>query len=332
MLPVIQRTRFVLVLLSFWALSVRRHHQSLAFRVQRSARATRSIVGVPNTSGIIENGGRCRIPPSAPLTNQREALLAHREDDGGNPPTTKTSSKTTLPKSGHRAESGARISLPYRRPLQQRRPSAPTKGGPCNRKPRFYWKDVQNIEQELRGQWEAALMLGNRGDDDVERNDGAAALLHKLLPPDRPPPIPNEALLNHWKRNDLRAAIRQFGRPYLAELLLLERRGDDGDQRVGPAVDAALTDAMIVPGKWKEAVRWPIVRHVVQADDSLCMDSAPPSSQRVRLMKDTYNMTEKEIEEWMQGGRWQYRNSTTHGEAGRREKGYWSKKTIMNAL
>jgi hypothetical protein len=323
----IQRARFVVFLLSFWAFSVPEHHQLFAFIVNPTVIGTRSVVGVPTISGIDEKGA---------LIPHRESFLAVQQDYGDNPPITEFSSKTpqSLPDEGLRRELLSRTGRPYRRPLQQRR--SITRSGSWNRKPRFYWKDVHNIEHELRQQWESALLMRQSGDDDKDKNDrrydDLTGILLKLLPTDRPPPIPNEALLNHWKRNDLRAAIRQFGRPYLAELLLLEQYGMDDNSRDGPAVDPALIDSIIVPGKWKEAVQWPIVQHVVQADDRLFMDLAPPSSQRVKLMKESYNMTEREIEEWMQDGRWQYRNNTSQADSGRREKGYWSEQTVIEVL
>ncbi|CAJ1936213.1 unnamed protein product [Cylindrotheca closterium] len=58
------------------------------------------------------------------------------------------------------------------------------------RKPRGYWKNIENIEKEIRTQWIS---------------------VNVNIPSDQPPPIPNESLLNYWERNDLRYAIYQFG-------------------------------------------------------------------------------------------------------------------------
>jgi len=55
-----------------------------------------------------------------------------------------------------------------------------------HRKPRNYWRDLENVTVELRSFWAKVNV-------NVDE--------HEL------PPIPNEAILNHFGRNDLRWAI-----------------------------------------------------------------------------------------------------------------------------
>lgn len=233
--------------------------------------------------------------------------------------------------------------MPQRRPLQWRKSNVPGGTG-RRRKPPNYWKDVRNIERELRRQWEVAVTPTDNGGDDgddvsPEVPSSADALLRTLLPPNRPPPIPNEALLRHWDRHDLGQAIRQVGRAHLAEKLWLLMTMDDYDGGIGVLADAdaaASIDDLVVPGKWKEAVRLPLVRHVVEADVRLSMERAPPSSQQVKRLREMYNMTDRAIEEWTERGRWRHypRNGTIYvgKQAGRREMGYWSKKTAVRTL
>ena len=102
----------------------------------------------------------------------------------------------------------------YQRPIQKR--TSPRRP----RKPKFYWTDSENIRKELYLFWEE---LG------INTTDG-----HLY--------IPNEHLLNYFKRNDLRAAIYQMGgRESLAHEL----------------------DAQVIPGKWIDAVEFDIVKQVL---------------------------------------------------------------------
>ncbi|OEU23233.1 hypothetical protein FRACYDRAFT_233403 [Fragilariopsis cylindrus CCMP1102] len=90
-----------------------------------------------------------------------------------------------------------------------------------NRKPRGYWKNITNIEYELRTLWtEKAIQISDNAvdNDDNNDNDNDKLLINLLYPP----PIPNEALLNYWNRHDIRNAIRSYGgRTLLAEDLQL---------------------------------------------------------------------------------------------------------------
>jgi hypothetical protein len=184
-------------------------------------------------------------------------------------------------------------SFPQQRPLQNRRNTA------SNRKPRHYWKDIANIEHELREQWKSVLRLPS------DENKGRSLEnISRLLPNDQPPPIPNETLLTYWQRNDLANAIRNLGRPYLAYVL---------------------GGATVIPGRWKLAVQEPIVRCVVDLDENLTEDRSPPSRQQLDRMKERYAMSNKDIKKWAESGRWKRRE-------GRRGKGFWSKEKVINLL
>lgn len=68
-----------------------------------------------------------------------------------------------------------------------------------NRRPRFYWTDLSNVEQELRDLWQSKNVV---------------------IPSHQPPPIPNESLLYYWGRHDLRGVIATHGgRELLSESL-----------------------------------------------------------------------------------------------------------------
>ena len=82
------------------------------------------------------------------------------------------------------------------------------------RRPSAFWADINNIEHELRLFWSS---------------------VNVPIDTDKPPPIPNEALLNHFERHDLRYAIANMGgREFVAK-------------RLG--------GARLVPGKWFEACK-----------------------------------------------------------------------------
>ena len=82
------------------------------------------------------------------------------------------------------------------------------------RRPSSFWKDIGNIQTELGLFWSSV---------NVE------------IDPLQPPAVPNEALLNHFERHDLRYAIANMG-----------GRGE---------VAIQLGGARLVPGKWSDAIR-----------------------------------------------------------------------------
>ena len=230
--------------------------------------------------------------------------------------------------------------------------SVTTKSVHHNRKPRGYWKSVSNIDRELRDQWLEAIGASNRtlNDDSssASRNDNPATELHSLL---HPPPIPNDALLSYWKRNDLRYAIQNYGgRTNLAEALREHYRAaaaattSSGHQQV-----PTTNDCYIVPGKWKEmtghhnnhpqGVPHPLVSLVLEHDPLLRPDRAPVSrGQKQRLRSRRYGMSETDIESWIHDdvGRWRhvnnYRDQQTNNPRKRAGRGFWSRDRTAEVL
>lgn len=123
--------------------------------------------------------------------------------------------------------SPSEIAVPPPQPKGRRRRSK------RNRKPRYYWSQRSNLEREFRSFWTDDCGI------DVEMIGTAKG--------DAPPPtIPNETLLMHFRRHDLRGAIvANGGREELAEML---------------------GGAAIMPGRWKDAVRdcWEL-RHLTES-------------------------------------------------------------------
>jgi hypothetical protein len=187
------------------------------------------------------------------------------------------------------------VSVPLRRTTQNRRKKA------SNRKPRNYWKDINNIEKELRDQWKSVLVESSKEDD---KNQSTEDIIDRLLPNDQPPPIPNETLLIYWQRLDLSNAIRNVERSYLAE---------------------SLGGALVVPGKWKLAVTEPIVKRVIELDDNLTEDRPPLLQQQLDELKNVYSMSPNDIEKWKQS-----RGRT--GRYTRRRRGFWSKEKVKERL
>jgi hypothetical protein len=145
------------------------------------------------------------------------------------------------------------------------------------RKPPGYWLEVKNVEAELRNLWKS---------------------VNVNIDPKQPPPIPNESLLNYWKRYDLRSAIVQNdGREILSELL---------------------GGALIVPGKWSEAKETIWVKQVIQEDPDLSAEYPPLSPQQLRLnsSSDTLNKVEGSCRRWAH-------------TSSRKEKGYWSSEIVV---
>jgi len=119
----------------------------------------------------------------------------------------------------------------YQRPIQKR--SSPRRP----RKPKFYWNEPENIRKELHLFWKE---LGITTSDD------------------QPLYIPNELILNYFKRNDLRAAIYQMGgRESLAHML----------------------DAQVIPGKWIDAVKLDIVKQVLPLMEEKCISTESKTQQ-----------------------------------------------------
>jgi len=201
-----------------------------------------------------------------------------------------------------------------------------------NRKPRGYWKSVANIDRELRDQWLEAIGTINS----KNKSDNLFSLLY-------PPPVPNEALLNHWNRHDLRNAIWSFGgRKTLAEALTEHSQSTTHDSK---SQNKNHTDCYIIPGKWKEMTGFrqhkstttphPLISMVLEHDPLLHPERAPVSrGQMKRLQSKRYGMSEEDIASWMQG-------TTTTPISGdgnstplrkRADPGTWSRDTVTEVL
>jgi hypothetical protein len=140
------------------------------------------------------------------------------------------------------------------------------------RRPRFYWLDPINLRRELRQFW---------------RNAGLET--DSLT-------IPNEVLLMHYQRHDLRAAISKHG----------------GRE----AVSELLGGAPIMPGRWSEAVTdSPELRQLLQIEGSSLLSHRPP-----RVI--TSGAVEPATTD---NKRWSHHD-------GRKPKGYWSLQTVIAEL
>lgn len=152
-----------------------------------------------------------------------------------------------------------------------------TRKTPLRRKPSGYWKDTENIENEIRSLWEEVKVK---------------------IPSDEPPPIPNETLLNYWRRHDIRYAISQFGG---RDLLSVELNG-----------------AFVVPGKWKEASETVWVKQVIANDPNLDPKVPPMSPQQGKMKR------EDPIEKTALRQKKRWTHQTT-----RRKKGFWGSKQVV---
>jgi hypothetical protein len=114
-----------------------------------------------------------------------------------------------------------------------------------------------------------------------------------------PPPIPNESLLNYWNRHDLRGAIATHGgRDFLSE---------------------SLGGALIIPGKWTEAVQTLPVQQLLQRDGQLSSTVPPLSPQQLQQQQQPTFGEGRRNEE---PSRWSH---SSH----RKPKGYWSSLTVV---
>ena len=171
---------------------------------------------------------------------------------------------------------------PQRRTRQVRRKSR-------NRHPRHYWQDVKNVETELREFWTS---------------------LGATLPCNKPPPIPNEALLNHFERNDLRYAVVSYG----------------GRK----SLSARLGGASIMPGRWTVAVQSsPQLQQLLSnASHGLSPDLPPLSPQQKkqeRFIQSRFEQKQSSLSEMRNQTRW------NHSE-GRKPRGYWTIELVIREL
>jgi hypothetical protein len=210
-----------------------------------------------------------------------------------------------------------------------------------NRKPRGYWKNITNIEYELRNLWIEKMQISNNANNDD--NNNGDKLLVKLLY-EYPPPIPNEALLNYWNRHDIRNAIRSYGgRTLLSEdLLLLASLLMSSTSTSATAVTSTTTSnglvamsrsssssssnsrnsssssiiTTIIPGKWKDMIemKHPLIIKVLQNDQNLNFIKAPSTT----IIRTTATTTSKK--------------KNNKQQLIRRDYGIWSKEKVIDVL
>ena len=165
---------------------------------------------------------------------------------------------------------------------------------PMARRPRGYWSDRDNLKKEIALFW-----------NDVGVTTSSTNLS----------PIPNEALLNHFNRNDLRWAISRHG----------------GRE----AVSEWLGGAPLVPGKWSEAVATcSELQQLLDPSNVAGQDLSrtfPPSFPQRKKADDAKNSsgdgdnTESNANDAPTAStelRWQHR-------LGRKPKGYWTEQRVM---
>lgn len=114
----------------------------------------------------------------------------------------------------------------------------------------------------------------------------------ELVDDSQPPPIPNESLLNYWRRYDLRAAIvTHGGREALAE---------------------SLGGALIIPGRWSVAVNTTYVQQLLENDLDLSSDLPPLSPQQLKkgIVREEKALFER-------------KDKRQAAKGVRRGKGYW---------
>jgi hypothetical protein len=147
-----------------------------------------------------------------------------------------------------------------------------------DRRPRHYWTDPDNLRNELCQFWQS------RGVS-IEENG------NKI----RVPTIPNEVLLMHYKRHDLRAAISKYG----------------GRE----AVSKLLDDAPVMPGRWSLAVESSLaLQRLLQLDTSLKREHPP-----------AVVVSSADVSRIESGKKW------VHND-GRKILGYWTLQTVVREL
>lgn len=147
-----------------------------------------------------------------------------------------------------------------------------------NRHPPGYWQDLGNVKMELVHFW---TNLG--------------------VPSKQPPLIPNEALLNHFERNDLRYVIVSYGgRKSLSERL-------DG--------------ARIMPGTWTIAVQQasPELLCLLRNTTLGLSPKLPPLSPQQKKRIDEKQVKQRNTARWDHSPR-------------RKPKGYWNMETVLKEL
>lgn len=162
------------------------------------------------------------------------------------------------------------------------------------RRPSAFWADISNIENELRLFWDSVNIL-------IDNNS--------------PPPIPSEALLNHFERHDLRYAIANMG-------------GRD-------SVSEKLGGARLISGKWFEACETSeevkcLLKPGNPAGVGLSRNVppiAPQAKRSLAKMSKSENVDECDVNalRFQAGKRWAHHSS-------RNPRGFWNEAKVIDKL
>jgi hypothetical protein len=155
---------------------------------------------------------------------------------------------------------------------------------PQNRKPKYYWSDLANLRTELDIFWKDRGVVVGKGSAKKSR-------MGRVV-------IPNETLLLHYRKHDLRGAIASHGGRY-AVAEKLERAMPTG------------TKVEVMSGTWTLAVNEsPELRSLIQLDPLLSSELPPTISSQSRSSAG------------LGGRRWSH-NTARH------PKGYWCSRTAV---
>jgi hypothetical protein len=148
------------------------------------------------------------------------------------------------------------------------------------RKPRNYWSSIANVEHEFRAFW---------------------LDLNVIVPPRKPPTIPNQTLLVHLGRHDLRSVIMKYGgREFLAE---------------------ELGGADIMPGSWKVAVKeTPELKQVFQQNPHLGLSPDNPPPPPLQINENLLQTIPTSPQH-----KWKHRQ-------GRKPRDYWNLSVVVQEL
>jgi hypothetical protein len=180
-------------------------------------------------------------------------------------------------------------SVSLKHSLQRRR--IQTRARSVSRKPKYYWCDLKNIRRELEQFWR-------------DRGVAAAGSGSALTTGNVRLVIPNESLLAHYGRYDLRGAIASHGGRFALVEQLQKTELSSSPSATG------LTTFHVMSGTWKEAVEEsPELHTLIQVDPSLSRDFPP----RRAIMTDH---SPRDRRRWMH-------------QPTRRPKGFWANQTIV---
>jgi hypothetical protein len=153
------------------------------------------------------------------------------------------------------------------------------------RRPFAFWKDINNIESELRKFWEDVSVT---------------------IDSTKPPPLPSEAILNHFERHDLRYAIANMG----------------GRKEVA----RKLGDAKLIPGKWFDAIKCDEIQQLLlpsnPASAGLCKKFPPPNPSLKRTIESLSHPNDIHALRYQNGERWTHKTT-------RNPRNYWNSEDVV---